>query len=675
MRFCFPVPAALWCLLTSVSLSAQSGAPIQSARVQSATSVQPVASAQPAAPAQPTEIFALHPRLGWIQSFYTADFRSFQGAIDCGVFSDGDGNGLALSLTGEYPLSERAFIGLGIGYMNRSGSLVNPGSFPARDTSTGNVVTVQTENTIEATLQYLELQPEFRYTIIPNFLRGPLRTVAALRFALPMTTTFTQSEKIVSPDNAAFISTGQRTQERSIASGEIYSRTSMGLGATAGVENMLRIGSNLFFTQQVLFDYNFTDVATDASWKTFGVRLEAGVRYAFMSTPPAPPEPEPIKEITVPPPTIAKVEPPPPPKPVMSIKLDEVYSGSAELEIGNELVATLPLVNAIFFEKNSASLPDRYVRQVGPPRPDDAVLAHRFILTDIAAIISKNPSAKIILQGATSGTSDEPAGKTLAENRAIAVRDALVQAGIPQNIITIKSSLLPSNPSNQDFEEGREENQRVDIVLQNAPLQEYVAQRRYAELQSVVSGRVSLENFPPDTRVTVTTNVKDTSITLASSDVFSIPFSRRINTEQSDDITIVATVTSNGMRSTDETKVPVTSLPTREVDLQVDNFEPILRFDYDKSSLSDANKDLLKQMIGKLPDGAVITILGSADALGAEKRNAELSRDRAANVEKFIRSIAGNRFQITSSGAEARFSDATPEGRFLNRSIRIRVTR
>lgn len=650
MRLRFPVAAALLCLLPSVCVPAQTPAPTP-----------------------PTEIFALHPRLGWIQNFYTADFRSFQGALDCGVFSDGDGNGLSFSLTGEYPLSERMFLGLGVGYIDRSGSLVNPGSFPARDTSTGNVVTVQTENTMAATLTYLELQPEFRYTLIPDFLRGPLRTVAAVRLAFPMTTTFTQSERIVSPDNAAFISTGRRTQEREIASGEIYSRTSTGIGATAGVENMLRIGSNMFFTQQILFDYNFTDVTTDASWKTFGVRLEAGVRYAFMSTPPPPPEP--VRD-TLPPPVIARVEEAPPPsKPVVNITLDNVVSASSTLEVGNELVATLPLVNAIFFDMNSATIPDRYVLEPGRPQPNDAVSAHRFILTDIAAIVQKNPSARIILQGATSGTDDEPAGRELAESRATAVRNALVQLGVPQNITTTRSLLLPANPSNQEFEEGRQENRRVDIIVQNAPLQEYVAQRRYAELQSVVSGRISLENFPSGAQATVTTNVKDTTITLASSRDFSIPFSRRVSPEQSGDVTIVATVTADGLRSTDKTRIPVASLPTQVVDLQLDNFEPILRFDYDKSSLSEANKDLLKQMIGTLPDGAVISILGSADALGAEKRNAELSRDRAENVEKFIRSIAGDRFQITSSGAGAKFSDATPEGRFLNRSIRIRVTR
>lgn len=623
---------------------------------------------------QSTELFALHPRIGWIKNFHTADFRSFQGAIDCGIFTEGDGQGLAFSLTGEYPLSERSFLGLGIAVIDRSATLVNPGSFPARDTSTKEVVTVHTENTLETTLKYLELQPEFRYTLVPDFLRGPLRGVVALRMGFPMTTTFEQSEKIVSPDNAAFTSTGSRTQERAIANGEIYSRTSMSIGATAGVENMLRMGSNLFFTQQVLFDYNFTNIATDVSWKTYGVRIEAGVRYAFMSTPPAPePEPEPVIDTVIAEP-IVEAEPPPP-KPLASIRIDNVLTNETTLEVGNELLATLPLVNAVFFEKNSSSIPNKYVLEAGRPKPDDAVAAHRFILVDIADIIRKNPKARIVLYGATSGRDDEPEGTPLAQGRADAVRAALVELGVPSDVITVRSAALPPNPSNQDFEEGRIENRRVDIMVQNAPLQEYVAQRRYAELQSLVTGRVSLQNFPPNAVATVRSNVKDTAIQISSSGQFSIPFSRRVDAEQSGVLNIVTTVESTDLdvRSSDKMDIAIAKLPMREVELKLDKFEPILRFDYNKSTLSEANRDLLRQMLQKLPEGSVITILGSADALGAEKRNEQLSRERAASVEKFIRSVAGNAYQITSSGADAKFSDATPEGRFLNRSIRIRV--
>lgn len=647
----------------------------------SAASTIAIAAATASAQTAPSkELFALHARGGFLKSWYTADFRSFQGAIDCGIFTEGDGQGMSLSLSGEYPIAEGLHIGLGIGYAQRGGSLINSGSFPARDTSTREVVTVHTENGIEATLNYLEIQPELRYTLIPNFLRGPLRAVAAARFGFPMTSTFEQKETIISPDNAAFTAGGRRTRERAIASGEIFSRTSMVVGASAGIENMLKIGSSLHFTQQVVFDYNFNDITTDASWKTYGLRLEAGLRYAFMSSPPAPaPEPPPTRDTVIAEKPVEKpiIEPPAPPPPVAVVRIDNVMDQMTELEIGNELVATQPLVNTVFFDKASAAIPERYIRTTGKSKPNDAVAAHRYILADIADIVSRNPEARITLQGATSGTDDEPAGRELAEARAAAVREALVALGVPDNTITVKSSLLPANPSNQEFEEGRQENRRVDIVLRNAPLQEYVAKRRYAELRSVVTGSVTLKDLPYEGDGFLTLNVADTVVRVDESGDFAIPIAHRLDAAQSGNLKVVATLKlpDHALQSTDEVQLPVASVPVREVELQLDSFEPILRFDYDKSSLSDANKDLLRQMVAVLPSGATITILGSADALGAEKRNAELSRDRALSVEKFIRSIAGNRFTITSSGAEARFPDASPEGRFLNRSIRVRATK
>ncbi|MFM8439601.1 MAG: hypothetical protein ACKOAX_14090, partial [Candidatus Kapaibacterium sp.] len=62
-----------------------------------------------------------------------------------------------------------------------------------------------------------------------------------------------------------------------------------------------------------------------------------------------------------------------------------------------------------------------------------------------------------------------------------------------------------------------------------------------------------------------------------------------------------------------------------------------------------------------------------ADALGDEQSNLELSSKRAAATESFVRGIAGNRFTLESSVTTSKVDETLPEGRFLNRSIRIRV--
>ena len=110
---------------------------------------------------------------------------------------------------------------------------------------------------------------------------------------------------------------------------------------------------------------------------------------------------------------------------------------------------------------------------------------HKYVLPRIMRIIKKNPGSSIVLEGATSGNEYESEGLTLAGDRAEAVRQALLKLGLDDNIISVKERIFPRIVSNQDFEEGVIENQRVDIVVKNAPLQEYVNLQRYAELKGV----------------------------------------------------------------------------------------------------------------------------------------------------------------------------------------------
>jgi len=107
--------------------------------------------------------------------------------------------------------------------------------------------------------------------------------------------------------------------------------------------------------------------------------------------------------------------------------------------------------------------------------------------------------------------------------------------------------------------------------------------------------------------------------------------------------------------------------------LNLNNFLAILRFDYNSSMLSDENKELLRQMLEKLPEGVTIQILGSADELGTAQRNAILARERAENTMNYIKSISKKKINIEIGTSNEKFPEDTPQGRFLNRSIRIKI--
>ncbi|HOQ49749.1 MAG TPA: hypothetical protein PLV01_07970, partial [Candidatus Kapabacteria bacterium] len=146
-------------------------------------------------------------------------------------------------------------------------------------------------------------------------------------------------EEIVSPAGAVFIDNGVRRKRRDIAAGDIKSINNLAFGITFGLENNLKIGNNTFFTQTLSFDYNFNDVTSDANWKVFGVRLDLGLRYSLFRTVEQPkPAPPPPVEIDI------YIEPPK--EPLVEIRQKQ-FDG--KVFVGNVLLATSPLVNAVFF--------------------------------------------------------------------------------------------------------------------------------------------------------------------------------------------------------------------------------------------------------------------------------------------------------------------------------------
>lgn len=610
-----------------------------------------------------SEKFAIHPKVGFGFTGNTSDFHNFQGIIDCGLFQKGSGSGVSGFIVGEFPLSPSSFIGLGIGYIDRSSTLTVPGSFASYDATSKTITTISTENTIHATLGFIEIQPEIRYSIIPNFITGPLRAVGSMRLSLPVSGSFIQNESIISPDNAAFISSGKREQTRQIGAGQITTMSPLGIGISAGIENLLKVGANTFFTQQAIVDYNLTNVTKDAQWKQIAFRIELGLRISIL---PAKEEPKIIPPPPPPPPV-------PPAKPIVTLELIDV---KAELHTGNEIIASSALVNSVFFAQKSAEIQPKYKLNKVEMKdmPSDPIKNHEFVIPQIASILANNPKATVLLEGATSGAEDEPEGIELAKSRTESVRLALINLGVANERITLRPNILPRIPSNQDFPEGKIENRRVDIVLQNAPLQEYVSKRQVTVVTGTVTAKISAKNIPNGEQLTVNSNCMEHPIAANADNELKIPMKCKIDNEQTE-FTFTAEVSTPSVKAEAEKRVSIIKLPIKQVDLKVDNFEAILRFDYNSSELSLPNKELLRQMIEPLPPGTSITIYGSTDALGSGLRNQQLSDERASVTETFIRSLSGDKFKIKTATQTNKFPETTPEGRFLNRSMRLRLVK
>ncbi len=585
--------------------------------------------------------------------------------IDCGDLTSGFGIGPTVSLGIEVPFSQRIGLGIELGLVDRSGSFSRNNTYPMRDPVSGQDVVLTTELVFAPKVNYIELSPSIIIPILGTMQNRVLGIALAPRIGLPIAKSFEQRESVVRPENAVFIVDGVRTQERVLSSGQLLSPSTTLVGASAAVETFLRLSDRITLIPRISADMIFTTLVADATWNTFGIRAEIGLRLSSGKTTPAPPPPPPfIVEVPQEPERFA------PPR--IALTVNRI---GGEIFTGNELRATPPIVNAVFFDSASADIPLTYRRsRDGSAVSPDPVEAHAWVMTRIANIVEVNPNARVILEASTSGPGTEPEGAPLAQRRADAVRKVLTDLGVSPSVITTKASVLPRVASNNDYALGREENRRVDIVVQNAPLQEWVSSQEFAQLQGRIDLRTTFVGGNPADRpamLAVQVNGRDTTVPNAdgrSTIVFEAALVRDAST-----LPISITTSAGGTISTFDTTLTLSDIPTRRIALRTDRFQAILRFDYNAKELSDNDKALLRQLVDQIPDGSTIFIEGSTDILGSDERNRALSQQRAASTESFMRSVSTKTLTYVTGTLTGRERDTTPQGRFLNRNIHVRV--
>ncbi len=616
---------------------------------------------------QPIETLALRLGGGLSSTSHSATLSSAAGIMDCGTLSSGSGMGIAGYLAMEIPMSTWSAFGLEVGLTDRSGDFSRTNTYPLRDSATGNEVTLTTDYVLATTLSNLDIAAQIQLPLLGTLRNRTLGISIGPRIALPMTASFVQRETIVRPETAVFFENGVPVQERQIRQGALQTRSSLMFFLSSALESFIPLSERLDLVPRVSLDYALNDVLTDAPWKPLSIRLDVALRLSLTRTPPMAPPPPPA--LIVEQPMQQPIYAPP------SLELTP-RSFTGEIVTGNVLRASTPIVNAVFFDSASAVIPSTYRRDGDiTSMSTDAVDAHGYILGRIASIVAANPSARVVVEGATSGPTTEPEGMALARRRAEAVREALIALGVPTGSVTATASITPRISSNSELPGGRAENRRADIILQNAPLQRFVVTEEFAELRGMATVASRFVGGAPDERPsqqTITINARDTVVSSLDA-VVSVPVVVRLDDSGQPPSMISATSSAGGQYAERPLRIDGMSLPRRRIALSLDGFVATLRFDYNSAELSDDVKTLLRQLAEQVPAGSTITIEGSADVLGSQERNRQLSANRASNTESYLRSITSKTFTFSTSTQSSPYSDDTPQGRFLNRSIRIRV--
>jgi outer membrane protein OmpA-like peptidoglycan-associated protein len=86
-------------------------------------------------------------------------------------------------------------------------------------------------------------------------------------------------------------------------------------------------------------------------------------------------------------------------------------------------------------------------------------------LAKVAGIVSGHPGLKLDVEGHTDSVGGDDYNQQLSEQRGAAVRDYLMQQGMPVSSVTAKGFGKTQPVASNDTAQGRQQNRRVEIVI------------------------------------------------------------------------------------------------------------------------------------------------------------------------------------------------------------------
>lgn len=518
---------------------------------------------------------------------------------------------------------------------------------------------------------------------------------------------FTNHEAIISPAGIVY---PDNSRKRLIDQGELSNvGTSLGLSLGASYEIALKNG--LYVSPEFSWRYGINSIISDAEWNMNILRLGIGIsmkfggeKYKELFSP------DTIRKDTV----IAEVikinpkETAPDPEPLPNL-IQSISANPIEL-LQTSITQTYPLLPYIFFDSSSSKLKSKYISadSLEPFNEDllskETLEIYYKILDIIGSRMSKNPKAKLTLTGTTDGAElqDKFARMKLAENRAKELANYLADRwNIEQGRIRIESMDLPSLPTSSQYFEGLEENRRVEIYSDDPILLSPVVHSRFVEntlssdsvminysmnpnlirsnndlenqdKEMINSAEINISAF--EKSITTEIELSANSITLDAQELIG----RAIYGDSESDIlglnitgTLIAKTSTNREEQSDF-KIPVSSTGN---DIEVGRLNLIV-FDFDKSDITKQNQNMIINFLGNsIKSNSKVKITGSTDRLGEATYNQTLSLSRAEKVRDYI-SRVNAKAEITSVkgiGANMKYSNDLPEGRFYCRTVLIEV--
>ncbi|MBD1209501.1 MAG: OmpA family protein [Ignavibacteria bacterium] len=365
----------------------------------------------------------------------------------------------------------------------------------------------------------------------------------------------------------------------------------------------------------------------------------------------------------------------------------------------------VPLLNYVFFDDQSSTLHERYVRissdntalfDVDKLYQKGTLDIYRNMLNIIGKRLRQFPDAVITITGCNTGVGAEDGNTALSAARAEAVRRYLLDAwNIAGNRIIMKARNLSEQASLPKTEPDKiEENRRVEITSSVREVLDPI----------LLSDTMRVSN-PPTIRFTPTVKTEKRMVEwslLAFSEGQDVkPFSSEA-ASASDPETVLGEPQENGLPSRIDWTPPKQGdgslklsgaleftlsardeggksgfahgfLPVEKIilpDKKIEQFSLVL-FGFNKSEISEQNQRIIGFINSIIRPNSKITIAGYTDRTGDNAYNRTLSRQRASELARLIDQPLS---KAQGFGEDTLIYDnSTPEGRFYCRTVNVSV--
>ena len=367
-----------------------------------------------------------------------------------------------------------------------------------------------------------------------------------------------------------------------------------------------------------------------------------------------------------------------------------------------------PLLNYVFFDIGSSTLPDRYISFDGNGAafkssfsdttiPGGTMDKYYHVLNIYGFRLNQYPDTKITLVGCNDNTNPgEKGNKELSKKRAESVFAYLNKVwNISEDRMKIEYRNFPAIKSNPRDSMGLAENRRVEILCDNWDVTKPVFEKDPKTFPQPVTMKWELgngidESIVADRRIEILkggkpwktlTDVGRTE-SLKQWDWKSEDGKYPKNEEEFTARLILVSKAGKECISEPFT-VPVMQvsseqkLVTQGADTMYENYSLILfKFNsYDAGPLND--KIMTDYVYNRVRPESVVDIIGHTDVVGLYETNAKLSVNRAKTVFKGIKKESKGKYaELEMRGVgedEPLYDNETPEGRFYNRTVNVLI--